>query len=929
MENGHMLIYSGVEESTRAKGGVGCILHRNLTKLVHRWEGWSERILEIELKDQKGPITTIISVYGPNEDEKAEKKDEFWEELNKVTENARGKLYIAGDFNSRVGKKDSKYKTVLGEHGEEIRNNNGNRLLDFCTYNGLIITNSFFKHRDIHKFTRVQRTRQEESIIDYILAEIDNRRNINDTRVSRRAEINSDHYLVVSKIKGKIGARQGEGGRKQEIPVAETIKSYKLKEQRFAEEFTRLLEAEIERQSCGSVDSRVEGMWTTFKCLVLRIAKQVCGTCRTVKHKKQTAWWNEEIKEQVRNKKRKWKKYLSTRTIADYMEYKQQRERVKRLVIDAKQRAWTDFGEKIEEESKGNQKLFFKMIKTLRKGKTRNTVSIRSREGEILTTDENIMNRWKEYFQELLEEAQEDSEEFPRAVGEQDEEENLITLNEMMEAIRKIKLGKAPGHDKITGDMLKNLGVKGRQMLLDIFNKAFNEETVPTDWDEGLVVPIFKKGDPHDCGNYRGITLLSTTLKLYERILERRLRTIIETTLSEPQSGFRPGRSVQDHIFTIKQIIQKTAQKKSNACFAFIDLEKAFDKVPRKKVWKILYENGINGKLIRVVQSLYQNSKNRVIKGNLKSESFTTKAGLRQGGVMSPLLFTIFMDNIIKQCQKKINKKLHVGYKNMTRIEIAACAFADDIVITAKNQKDLQDNLDVWNKILAENGMKINKNKTKVMSIAQEPHELHIYIEEEKLEQVTHYTYLGVQIDDRGNEEGEINERIQKAARMYYALNKNFISKKEVSRKTKMMVYKVIFRPILTYGSESWTLGRKEQGKIQTIDMKYLRRVKGITRRDHIRNEDVRKELQVQPITEFIVSKQLSWWGHLQRMSDGRQVKQIWEAKIQHKRGRGRPRQTWEDTVGKTLKKRGKSWTEARNLARDRKEWTRFVHDSV
>ncbi|XP_031339662.1 uncharacterized protein LOC116168130 [Photinus pyralis] len=111
-------------------------------------------------------------------------------------------------------------------------------------------------------------------------------------------------------------------------------------------------------------------------------------------------------------------------------------------------------------------------------------------------------------------------------------------------------------------------------MLLDIFNKAFNEETVPTDWDEGLVVPIFKKGDPHDCGNYR----------------ERRLRTIIETTLSEPQSGFRPGRSAQDHIFTIKQIIQKTAQKKSNACFAFIDLEKAFDKVPRKKVWKILYE---------------------------------------------------------------------------------------------------------------------------------------------------------------------------------------------------------------------------------------------------------------------------------------------------------------------------------------------------
>ncbi|KAI4469197.1 endonuclease/exonuclease/phosphatase superfamily [Holotrichia oblita] len=139
------------------------------TSNISRWEAVSERVLVVELKDSKEKMMTIISVYGPNDNDKSEEKDKFWEELTLTSEDVRGTLFIAGDFNSRVGKNNDRYKAVLGQHREETRNDNGKRMLDFCLNHRLLVTNSFFKHKDIHKYTRVQHNKGEHSIIDYVL----------------------------------------------------------------------------------------------------------------------------------------------------------------------------------------------------------------------------------------------------------------------------------------------------------------------------------------------------------------------------------------------------------------------------------------------------------------------------------------------------------------------------------------------------------------------------------------------------------------------------------------------------------------------------------------------------------------------------------------------------------------------------------------
>lgn len=153
MDKGHIFIYSGVKIEERAAGGVGCIIHRKMAEQVYKWEGRSERILMVELRDRKKCIKTLIIVYGPNEDDTTGNKEKFWEELAIITEDAKGKIIIMGDFNSRVGNRDETYKAIIGTHGESIRNNNGERLLDFCLMHDLIVTNSFL-NTEIYTSTR-------------------------------------------------------------------------------------------------------------------------------------------------------------------------------------------------------------------------------------------------------------------------------------------------------------------------------------------------------------------------------------------------------------------------------------------------------------------------------------------------------------------------------------------------------------------------------------------------------------------------------------------------------------------------------------------------------------------------------------------------------------------------------------------------------
>lgn len=418
--------------------------------------------------------------------------------------------------------------------------------------------------------------------------------------------------------------------------------------------------------------------------------------------------------------------------------------------------------------------------------------------------------------------------------------------------------------------------------------------------------------------------------EIYETILEGRLREKVEKELEENQSGFRRGRSTQDHIFTIRQIIEKYRARNKEVFMCYIDLEKAFDRVNRKMIWKTLEKLGIGEELKEAVRSIYHKNQNYVRTRNMTSEIFTTNEGVRQGGTLSPLLFITALDEVIKKSVPEM-KKLCVGYKNMQIVSVNICAFADDMVLFAENERDLQHNINILAKQLAPFNLKINEKKTKVMRIAKEESERHLKIETEgkEIEQVSQYKYLGAIVEESGSLEGEINNRVTAASKVFHSLRTKFLNNKEVSKKTKIVVFDAIYIPTLTYGSETWVTNKRQESRLQAAEMKYLRRTEGVSMLDKIRNTDIRKNLGVAPIKKKIEGNKLRWLGHLNRMKETRLTKRIWEARPVGKRGRGRPAKTWNETIGEILKNSGIDFKEAKTKSADRSEWRKWVNDST
>ena len=175
-----------------------------------------------------------------------------------------------------------------------------------------------------------------------------------------------------------------------------------------------------------------------------------------------------------------------------------------------------------------------------------------------------------------------------------------------------------------------------------------------------MIFPIHKEGDKRNPGNYRGISLLSIVGKIYAAVLQERLSKWCEKNgiIVEEQGGFRPGRGCADQIYVLMSIIKNRRGKKTYCCF--IDLRKAYDRVWRTGLWKRLWDEGIRGKMWRVIKKMYEGTRNCVIVGEEKTEFFEVEVGVRQGCVLSPILFSIYINGMAKAV-KEGGKGIQVG----------------------------------------------------------------------------------------------------------------------------------------------------------------------------------------------------------------------------------------------------------------------------
>ncbi|TWW64289.1 hypothetical protein D4764_03G0012970 [Takifugu flavidus] len=229
--------------------------------------------------------------------------------------------------------------------------------------------------------------------------------------------------------------------------------------------------------------------------------------------------------------------------------------------------------------------------------------TVYSGDGVLLTSTWDVVDRWKEYFENLLNptNAPPNEEVGPGDLGIG----SRISGAEVAELVKKLLGGKVPGVDEIRPEFLKALDVVGLSWLTRLCKIAWTSGAVPLDWQTGVVVPLFKKGDRRVCSNYRAITLLNLPGKVYSGVLERRVRRIVEPRVQEEQCGFRPGRGTVDQLYTLSRVFEGAWEFAQPVHMCFVDLEKAFDRVPRGVLWGVLREYGLSGPLIRAVCSLY------------------------------------------------------------------------------------------------------------------------------------------------------------------------------------------------------------------------------------------------------------------------------------------------------------------------------------
>jgi hypothetical protein len=292
-----------------------------------------------------------------------------------------------------------------------------------------------------------------------------------------------------------------------------------------------------------------------------------------------------------------------------------------------------------------------------------------------------------------------------------------IRREEIKSALKMIKGGKAGGLDEIAVEMLNGGGEPVLKWLVRLFNICWREGRVPVDFKDACIVPLFKgKGDKLKCENYRGISLLSNVGKVYGRVLIDRVVAVSEERLGEEQGGFRRGRGCVDQIFGLRQIIEKKLEKQKEAFVAFLDLEKAYDRVDRERLWNVLRDYGVCDTLVRAVKSFYWEGRACVRVGRVEGPMFKVQVGLRQGCVMSPGLFNIYMDSVVREVSGIVGNE-GVSLRNENGIEwvLNMLLFADDTVLLSDSERGVQNMVEVFGDVCRARGVNINVEKSKVM----------------------------------------------------------------------------------------------------------------------------------------------------------------------------------------------------------------------
>ena len=517
------------------------------------------------------------------------------------------------------------------------------------------------------------------------------------------------------------------------------------------------------------------------------------------------------------------------------------------------------------------------------------------------------------------------------------EEEELveeIAIEEVERAVKQMRKNKAPGTCNITAEMLQETGKDTIKWLHRVICKVWDCDAVPEDWRQETIIPIHKKGNRKDCNNSRGIALLSVPGKVFTRIILNRIKDNIDKVLRENQCGFRQGRGCTDQIFLIRQMIEKKREFNNDLYICFIDFAQAYDSIWRKGAWGILGKYGIQAKYINLIKSLYNTIHAVVRIEGLESKEFEIQAGFRQGCILSPSLFNVILDYILRRLEKLGQLGKLMEPKDMEDAE-----YADDTCLMAEGILRIMELTELLAIESEKLGLKINFKKTKLMVVTRHlgPHPK-LKIQGKEIETVGTFTYLGSELNSDASVEIEIKRRMAMAGSAFNRLKERIFRRHDINMKVKLRILNACILPVLTYGSETWNITDTMEKKLDACENNWLRRILRISYKEHKTNEEIRQRTRQPLVSTVIRKKRLKWLGHTLRMEDKRLPKRIYNYKPEGKRRPGRQRTRWKDRVEKDLDRiglkiegrtSGRQRKTLEEIANDRDEWRFIVSESM
>lgn len=895
--NGNTIVFSG--NTNNSRNGVAIIMTSSIAKTLMGYNAINDRMISIKIHSK--PVNlNIIQVYAPTSDSNVEEIEQFYGELETILQKIPNReiTIIVGDFNAKVGdtKDDNHLRHIVGKYGIGTRNERGEMLLNFCAGNGLTIMNTVHQQHIRRVYTWQSPGDRCRNQIDYILIRTRWRTSIRNTKTLPGAECGSDHKLLTARFKLKLKVPQ----RRTTSPRTQ-ISDEKI--------FEEKLQTKLDNPPTQQETLTPEEIWQFTKLAINETIK-------------------ETKKKQIIEKRQHW---ITDQT----MEIVQERRDLRASGIDTEQKRikYTALSKTIQRccrkdknthllricnEAQGhaennNTKDLYKLVKTINKKYTPRSWTIENKEGEKITNIDETLEVWKEYCEELFN----DQERTDTYTQEDMEEEPTILKEEIRDAIKKLKPLKSPGADNITTEIIKAMGESGVHILHKICNGIWSTGQWPDDWVESVFIPLHKKGSKEKCENYRLIALMSHASKILLKIMNERLKPFLLWQIPPQQAGFMKGRGTREQISNIRRIIEKAREINKPIYMCFVDYRKAFDSMKWEKLWTILREMGVPHHLRTLIQQLYKKSKARVRIDKHLSNPCNIKKGARQGCILSPILFNIYTEYIMRRVLENWNGGISIGGTTINNLR-----YADDTVLLTSTAEELAELVQKL-KIESESfDLKINMSKTKIMIIDRANNNNTDITHIDGYEVVSQYIYLGALITNDGACTKEINRRCEMARQTVRELQKTWMDS-DITLNTKKQIIKTLVFPVLLYGSESWTIKKQDRRKIDACELWCWRRILRVPWTAHRTNISINNEInEAQRLSQIVLARILKFFGHINRRDDNNLEKLVIQGKMEGKRPRGRSPMRWTDTIKATT---NSTITQATRESRNRERWRDIV----